>query len=396
MEGLPSTVTPRKRWEISLAIVGLSILYVSIAGLVGTAIFAPAFGWGQGIQPAGDMAATFAGRFARWDSGYYLDIAQMGYRVGGAERAFFPLYPWLTRLISAGSGLSLLWSGMLLSIVCFGAGGVLLYHWVYDEYGATAALYSLLWFCFFPMSFFYIGFYPEALFMLSSFGALYYVRRGRFLSAGGCIAIAGATRPVAFLLSIPYAIEFVLQGNFHWTQWLRAGVGALLASLGTVSYLLFLATQAGSNDPIATYNANLAQHWHMATVWPWTTLATGLNAALFGVGIGTDWFSRAEVWQDLLYGLVGLALALWARPKLRLSLRVLFLVSILFYLTSAGPYGYVFEGMPRHVASIPPLYIALAFATSALPRRVRWLPLALSIVLLGFYSMWFASGRWVS
>jgi hypothetical protein len=383
-------------WQINAGVVVLSIFYASVAGLLGTAFLAPAFGWGHGAQAAVEDADTLAGRFARWDSGYYLQIAANGYRPNGAERAFFPLYPLLVRALSMSSGLSILWSGWIISVVCFILAGLLLYHWVHTEYNPATARWCLIWFSLFPVSFFYISFYPESLFLLTSIASLFFARRGRFVASGICIALAGLARPTAFLLAVPYFVEFALQGKFQWSRWLSLATGALVAPLGTVGYFLFLAAQAGSSDPVGVYTSNLALHWHRATVWPWMTFQYAFAAALFGEGIGSDWFSKAVVWHDLLYALFGSALALWAFPRLPRSLSWLFVAGMLFFLTSKGPYGYVFDGMPRHVASIVPVYMALALVMQHIPAALRWMAVSLSVILLGLLSAWFASGRWVT
>jgi hypothetical protein len=134
----------------------------------------------------------------------------------------------------------------------------------------------------------------------------------------------------------------------------------------------------------------------MKTTWPWETLFHGTQSALFGVDIGADWFSRTVVWQDLLFATGGLALAIWGLRYLRLSYGVYFLAGMLFFMSSQGSGGYVFEGMPRHVASLIPLYIILAMVVERLPQRLHWIMLASSAALLALFTAWFASGRWVS
>lgn len=216
----------------------------------------------------GDQALAIESHFAYWDSGYYLRIAESGYRPNGPERAFFPLYPMLTRLVSGYTGLSLLRSGWVISMMGFLAGGVLLHHWMRAEYGARTALWGLIWFCFFPVSFFSIGFYPESLYLFLSIGAIYFARCGWFPASGLCIAVAGAAWPVGFLLAVPYIVEFMLQRDFRRVRWLQFITGASIAPLGTLAYLIFLAIQGGGADPVALYNDNLEQHWRMSFAWP--------------------------------------------------------------------------------------------------------------------------------
>ncbi|HEU5090304.1 MAG TPA: mannosyltransferase family protein, partial [Roseiflexaceae bacterium] len=263
----------------------LVVVYLTLMTLIGTRVVVPLFGWGSGILPAEYDNDAFGARLARWDSGYYLTIANEGYSADGAERAFFPLYPLLVRWLSAFTGISVLWCGKLLSIVCFLCAAWLLHRWLLDEFDSTTASWGMAWFCLFPMSFYLVAFYPEALFLLAAIASIYAARRGRFVAAGMAIAIAGATRPVAFLLAVPYVFEFVLQRDFRRRCLAEFAGGALLAPLGTLCYLAYLSIQAGGGDPVAHYHSNLEAHWRMATTWPWQTLERAFRSALYGEGI---------------------------------------------------------------------------------------------------------------
>lgn len=294
------------------------------------------------------------------------------------------------------TGLPIYLSGWLVSVGSFFAAVMLLARLVHLDHGAIVARRAALWLCCFPVSFFWIAFYPESLFLLLSIASLYCARKGNFIVCGCMIALAGATRPAAFLLAIPYIAEFLIQRDFRRSRWLRWVGGAALAPLGTCGYLLFLSAQFDGANPVTIYSDNLTHYWKTETTWPWLTFAQGIESALFGNDIGTDWFARAIVWQDLLVVLFGFGIALWSFRSLRPSYSLLLLASVLFFTTSHGPSGYVFESMPRHVASVIPLYPAIALIYGRLPRGARWASLALSVTFLGLFSAWFASGRWVS
>jgi hypothetical protein len=384
-------------WQYVAVITLTALVYVQMAGWVSPRVLVPRVEWSaDGIEPAGEKADTLEGRFARWDSGYYLQIARNGYQPGGDERAFFPLYPALIRLARSITGLSFLWTGWILSILCLGVASLILYQWVLIDHDPRTAKWSVAWLCFFPMAFFFSAIYAEALFLLASLAAVYFARRGQFVISGLAIAVAGATRLPAFLLGIFYVAEFWLQHDFRRTRCLRFGAGALIAPLGTLAYLLFLFSLVGTTDLSAAYVSVHLNVWKQSVVWPWVTLYDGLNAALFGANIQADWFSRAEVWQDLMYALLGLACAVWAFFHVRRSTAVFLLGSMLFLYSNHGPYGYAFMAMPRWVAALFPIYPVLARQTLKLSSRYRWLLLAGSIGLLGLLSAWFVSGRWVA
>jgi Gpi18-like mannosyltransferase len=247
-------------WLPLLQIVFVSMMLILISAHIGTVVIAPSIGWGHGIEALSQQTTpphAFEGQLARWDSGYYLGIAEIGYRPDGPERAFFPFYPLLCRVISSGLGISILWSGWLVSLPCFLAAPLYLYRLVREDYNAHAAKLGMLVFCFFPVAFYNLAFYPEALYLLCSIACIYYARRGRFLVSGFCIAIAGATRPSAFLLAIPFVLEFVVQRQYSSSRWLSFASGTLLAPLGTFGYFGFLSWQLSGANPIAIYNSNL-------------------------------------------------------------------------------------------------------------------------------------------
>ncbi len=110
-------------WQQAIVAWLFALAYILGAGLVGITLVPALIGWrSDGIpNPLKFAAPNLANMFARWDSAYYLAIAQYGYSATGAERAFFPLYPLLVHWLSQLSGLLPLVNGMLLSIACFGA-----------------------------------------------------------------------------------------------------------------------------------------------------------------------------------------------------------------------------------------------------------------------------------
>src|SRR6185503_7585520 len=101
MERITIAFLERAWWQQILLIAVAAIFYIQLAGFVGTNLIVPLIEWGEGVQPTQEKASNLEGRFVRWDSGYYLTIAQNGYRADGFERAFFPLYPLISYTISA-------------------------------------------------------------------------------------------------------------------------------------------------------------------------------------------------------------------------------------------------------------------------------------------------------
>jgi mannosyltransferase PIG-V len=385
-------------WQQVLFLLLASIILVHLAGLASTKILVSVIGWSDstGVAPAGERVDSIEGRFARWDSGYYLQIARHGYRPGQAECSFFPLYPILIHTFSDIAGCSMLWSGLIVSSVSFLAAGLFLYQWVQIDYGSEVALWSIVWLAIFPMSFFFASIYTEALFLLTSLAAIYFARRGQFLLSGIAIALAGATRSPAFLLAIPYVLEFWKQHRFNWRQDLKFGLGGLVAPLGTLGYLIYISRQAGHSNLLAVSTSLHYGEYDRSFTYPWISLLDGIKAAFLGANINPDWFSRAIAWQDLTYAVLALVFALWTLHHARISIRMFMVASIIFLFANHGPQGYAFFSLPRYIAALFPIYPILAWLTLRLNNRFRFVLVTFSIALLGILAAWFVTGRWVA
>lgn len=381
-----------------LIIVGLSVFLIHLAGLAGTKLIATQFGWGDGILALDENASPdqLFSRFVRWDSGYYLMIAESGYTQDGAQAAFFPLYPILTRIIGQATGISIIGSGLLVSILSFMGGMLFLYRWVLLSNGQRTAFWAVIWCSFFPMAFFFTAYYAEPLFFFLTAVCAYFARRGKFISSGVAIALAGATRPTAFLLSIFYIGEFIEQKDFSRKKLLTGLLGAIVAPLGLFLYLFFLSHLRGASNLFEAYASNLISEWEWSFVWPWNTVYQAIRSAVFGIGVGADWFSRVLVWQDLFFTLFGLGCGIYALRWMRRSSALFLLISALFLASNHGPAGYVFWSLPRNLLLLVPMYLAIAHFSLKLPVWLRWLLLFVSIGYLLLMAAWFASGRWVA
>lgn len=375
----------------------LSIFYFFIMGWVGISLFTEFAGWGPGVpeQLFSTPHHPFHW-FVRWDSGYYLKIAEHGYAANGTERAFYPLYPLLASWLSTFTGLSLSLIGLLISLATFAGAAFTLHAWVRLDHSQPMALMATTLLCFSPVSYYFIAFYPEALFMCLSLLSLYCLRRGWFLVAGFFIAITGATRPTAFLLGVVYLAE-VIQQRPHTTRvWVMAVLGALIAPLGMVAYFTYIGYPDGFLAGFAAYSTLLDQEWDTKYDWPWVLIFNAVAAVLFETNIHHDWFSRAYTLHDLGFALIGLGIGLWAMRRLRLSWSIFLFASLLYVFILHGPGGYAFDSAPRRLLVIAPLYPACALWLERLSPRLRWAVLGVMVLWLGVLTAWFTSGRWVS
>ena len=120
--------------------------------------------------------------WARWDSVWFLRIAEDGY--GSIERAaaaFYPGYPAAVAVLGRAFGGHYVTAGIVISLAATLGAFLLLYGLAEERLGAEGAARAVLYLALFPMAFFLQAVYSEALFLLLSVAAFAAAERGRFL-----------------------------------------------------------------------------------------------------------------------------------------------------------------------------------------------------------------------
>lgn len=313
----------------------------------------------------------------RWDALHYVNLAELGYS-GYMEDGkhlflvFFPLYPWLMRLVSALTGNTMA-AGLLISFLCYAGGCVYLYKLTAWELGRGAARRAVLFLSVFPYAFFFGGIMTESLFLLTTAAGLWYIRRHRWWLAGAIGILAAMTRMHGILLVGAAAAELVEnRGGFDWKEIGRRLPALLLPVLGTLVYLLLNWQVAG--DPFAF--TVMQEHWSQGFCWISDTLWYVLQNAL---SYPTE-AVRYQLWiPTILLFPVFFALAVYARKRFR-SMYTLygFVYLVLNYslswLLSAG----------RYLSCALPFFLFAA----ALTERRRWLTILIAAGMsIGFLVM---------
>lgn len=233
-------------------------------------------------HPFGGLGDLLLSPLARWDSVWFLSIANLGYGSAGSPRtAFFPLYPLLSRGVGelgGGSEEAVLVAAYLISLSALGAALYLLHRLTELELGRAAAGPTVLLLCVFPASVFLGAPYSESLFLAVSIGAFYAARTGHWAAAGAAAGAASATRSAGILLLLPLAILY-WQGTDPGRR-LRPHLAWLaLVPAGLVAYAVFLAIAHG--DPLAFSSAQ--DLWARHFAGPFVGIWDGLAAAFDGV-----------------------------------------------------------------------------------------------------------------
>jgi hypothetical protein len=239
---------------------------------------AGAFDPGAVTLPFGRVGDTLVAPFARWDSVWYLAIANDGYPPDDPRRAaFFPLYPLLVRAVS-GIVREPIVAGVLVSLACFAAALVLLHRLTALELGEPAARMTIWALALFPGAVFFSMVYSEALFLALSVGAVYAARTGRWAWAGAAGALAASTRSAGVLLLVPLALLW-LRPPAGQARRLRDGAWLALVPAGLAAFCVALAL--GGGDALAPMHAQ--DTWFRTFAGPFLGAWDGTTAAWRGL-----------------------------------------------------------------------------------------------------------------
>ncbi|MGI5442399.1 mannosyltransferase family protein [Streptomyces shenzhenensis] len=141
---------------------------------------------------------------ARWDALWYTRVAELGYgyelRLPNgdvhSDLAFFPLLPWLERLLHAVTPLSYADAGFVVALLASFAAAWGIFAVADQVYGRRAGVCAVLLWAVLPVGIVQSMAYSESLFTALAAWSLYAVLTGRWVSAGLLAASAGLTRPV--------------------------------------------------------------------------------------------------------------------------------------------------------------------------------------------------------
>ncbi|MEV7727873.1 hypothetical protein AB0P15_24460 [Streptomyces sp. NPDC087917] len=252
---------------------------------------------------------------ARWDSLWYARIAAGGYGYEvvlphGAvhsDLAFFPLLPWLERVVAAPTGLSYGSAGLVVSVVAglaaawgiFAVADLVCAPRHGAAFGRRAGILAVALWAALPVGIVQSMAYSEALFTALAAWALYGALRGRWLTAGLLAAGAGLTRPVGAAVVAAVWVAAVLALRRGERSW-RMAAGAVLAPLGAAAYVLWVGRRTGGGplgylDVQGGWGNGFDGGWAFARF-----IGARLASSTFAAGIGLIAGVALVLW---LYGL---------------------------------------------------------------------------------------------
>ena len=345
-------------------------------------------GYPPGAPPWRDYDTELLNLPLRWDAGWYLQVAQDGYRYipeAGAEAqqniVFFPAYPIVMRvgaLLLGNFQFSYVAAGTLVSLTAFLLALAYLYAFARDEIGDERAPAALWLIAAYPFALFFGAIYTESLYLVAALGAFHHFRRREFVRAGLWGLAIGLTRPNGGLLSVPLALlalapwlppalaggRIVMRplSERLSRNVLPAVAAAATCVAGTLLYSVFVWRMTGS--PFAWASGHAAWGRHYTSL---TTLVT-TRASFIGHAGLYEYVARSP--YDLLnvLGAMFVLAAVWpVWRRFGIAYAAFILINILPPLTTGG-----FLSAGRLSSVLFPAFVWLA-AVVPMRQRTAWI-----------------------
>lgn len=300
------------------------------------------------------------------DSRSYFGIAERWYVTEGDPMyhiVFFPLFPILIKVV---------WfavrdyfaSALVVSNICAGVGGVLLYELAALDMPRKDALKVVKYLFILPAACFFGAPMTESLFLMLSVGCILLVRKQKYLFACIVGALAAFSRAQGALLLVPIFVEYVRDQVALWREGdkkafqkalIGRGLCLFIVPLGLLAYVLINYTVWG--DPLKFMEFQ-KDHWRTGFGWFFNTASYQVYYLLQNLSEG-DIRTVIALWgPNLLCIFASLGVMLAAHKRIRASYFLYFLV---YFAVSIGVTWLL--SAPRYFIVLFPLAFALAALT---------------------------------
>ena len=360
-----------------------------------------------GSAPLGFGGDVVAGVWARFDAGWYLNVARDGYGFVSVDQqanvAFFPAYPLTMRWLGWVLGGNPLLAGVMVTLASTAGAIVLFARWCTGRIGQRATQWAIVALLVYPYAWFLYGaVYADALFLVAVLGAFTLMERGHPVLAGLAGAMATATRPVGMAVVAGLVVlVWVRRGGWRGLRWGDAGV--LLSLGGLVAWMGFLAARFGDPLLFSRIQGAWGQQTGLATLFKFDFLSrfTGVRYQVRCIlGGGAPTCSATEA-SELVYtagvaaqGLL-LVAALVATPWIIRRFGWAYGVYSAAVLAPAVLGSQDFQGSGRYLLAAFPLFALVGVGLAARPRLAVMVS-GVSVVMLVVLTSLFARGYYLS
>ncbi len=338
--------------------------------------------------------------WAGFDGVHYLKIAESGYIGTGLIQAFFPIYPYLIRWLSAIISLHPIILGLIISHLSLWGCLFFSHKIITKKYSTKVAWYFWLTLLLFPTSYYFGALYNESLYLFLILGSVWWglTQKKTFLGIWGGLSSGVRLVGLSWLLGWFGQIVWqkVIKQRFNLNKLIlkkllvihrREILGWMIGVIPLIVFVCFLWKEFG--DPLYFYSvqslfgAGRETHFIFLPQTFYRSIKILITARPF------DWkyFSYA---QDFI--LSGLMLAgLWAAwKKIPISWRLFSMFSFLLPTLTGN-----LSSMPRYVLVIWPILLWWSIQLSEKPRLAIWYYVVVFCLLI-LNTMLFVQGHWVA
>ena len=325
-------------------------------------------------------------QFAKWDGPHYMYIAQNGYTNQGDAAnfiVFFPLYPFIVRLITFDFAYINL-SGLIISNISSLIAVIYLFKLAKLDYSDSVAKKAVLFLSVFPTAYFLSAVFTESLFLALTIASLYYARNAKWAYTGVVGLLASLTRIAGLLLLLVLIVEYL-----HQKEWKIKAIDPKLiwTSLPAIGFLIYLLINYQVTGNFFTFIEIERTHWS-ETLNP-------INGFLGAVGWSTNGaFPDSLIigYAQIIFAALGLTMVIAGfiaayKHKLRPSYAV---YTLLIWMLAVATSFWI--SIPRYVLSMFPMFIL--FALLSRKKAVTIMLSMVSFAALAFFTWLFATGEW--
>ncbi len=324
-----------------------------------------------GVAPETNV---FLSVWQRFDTNWYLSIAERGYGIPVGNVHFPPLYPLLIRLLGAVlrnnyiAALTLSNVALLIALAVF-------YRFVAEIWSTAIAKRAIASLLIFPTAFFLFSGYTESLFLLTALLGLRALQKRNWLWAGFWIFCAILTRLQGVALFVP--LGYALWRTRPFDRRMARGLALILPMLAVALYL-FIRASAGDISIIPFAES----HWHAHLAPPWENYGYAiqtLTSGKFDFMVALNFFITTLFVVMLLFG--------WRRLPI---LWELYAASSLIILTMYYVETQPLNSMSRYSITLFPVFVLSGiWSQNAWIRRAIVYPcLALALYLCAQFVLW--------
>lgn len=352
-------------WRLTLVVVALlAILFIPLRS-------------GYTLQTAEFSWSNLAQMWANFDCRHYLSLAEHGYSYFYTHQlyAFFPVYPFLVRILTSITGYYLT-SGLIVSHLSLLFAFYFLYKLIrldFKEKTAKSVLWLLL---LFPTSFLFGTVSAESTYFLFVILSFYLIRRQKLLPSVLVAALASATKFSGIFLWPALIVEFWHQNDKSFRKMLKNPSTFLLLfpPLGLFLFMRYQAFSAGNPLAFLMARPDFAPIFVEKITLLYQVFFRYLKMIFTLTPIDPMYFT---ILLEALVAALFLVLVILAFKKVRFSYAIFALFS---YLTPTLTGS--FSSMPRFALSIFPAFIVLAlFLEKPKRKRLKKIYLIISIIL---------------